>query len=143
MTLPSARCTRELRSSTDRRLPWEEVVDGELAPQEDPRDGELSADLANALGALEDRRRRVVLAVYVEGKTYAEAVEATGIPLGSLRRYLREALAQLGRALATSPSGGAPFAGPRLFPGDVSPMPLQGAFPSVRLGKRPRANLRG
>ncbi len=106
------RLKREMRVSTDRRLPWEEFVDGELAPQEDPRQDELSADLTDALEALEERRRRAVLAVYVEGKTHAEAVEATGIPLGSLRRYLREGLAQLGRALATGPaSGGAHFAG--------------------------------
>jgi DNA-directed RNA polymerase specialized sigma24 family protein len=36
-----------------------------------------------------------VTAVYVGGMTYEEAARATGIPLGTLKRYLRDGLAQL------------------------------------------------
>jgi hypothetical protein len=38
--------------------------------------------------------------VYVEGNTYSEAAAATGIPLGSLKRHLREGLATLRTGLA-------------------------------------------
>ena len=38
--------------------------------------------------------------MYIEGRTYEEAAEATGIPLGSLKRYLRLGLGQLRLELA-------------------------------------------
>jgi DNA-directed RNA polymerase specialized sigma24 family protein len=44
---------------------------------------------------LPEEQRRVIQAVYIEGKTYEEAAEATLIPLGSLKRYLRLGLSQL------------------------------------------------
>ena len=44
---------------------------------------------------LPEKQRLSIVAVYIEGRTYEEAAEATGIPLGSLKRYLREGLATL------------------------------------------------
>ena len=41
-----------------------------------------------------------MIAVYVEGRTYEEAAQATGIPLGSFKRYLRDGLAQLREELS-------------------------------------------
>jgi hypothetical protein len=38
--------------------------------------------------------------VYVAGHTYSEAAAATGIPLGSLKRYLRDGLNTLRAELA-------------------------------------------
>jgi DNA-directed RNA polymerase specialized sigma24 family protein len=35
------------------------------------------------------------MAVYIRGLTYEEAARATGIPLGTLKHYLRDGLAQL------------------------------------------------
>jgi RNA polymerase sigma factor (sigma-70 family) len=93
------RLKSHLRSPADKTLPWEEIVDGELDPGTMEPEPELALDVEAALAALEDRRRRVVLAVYVEGKTHQQAVEATSVPLGTLRRDLREGLAQLQRAL--------------------------------------------
>lgn len=93
------RLKRELRAPASESLPWEEAVDGELDPRPKEADPGRARDVRAAVEALEERRRRAVLAVYVEGRTHEEAVEATGIPLGSLRRYLREGLAELRRAL--------------------------------------------
>jgi len=95
-----------LRSPADKSIPWEDVMEGaeEASASEAPT--WLRQDLEEALGALEDRRRRCVLAVYVEGKTHDEAVRSTGVPLGSLRRYLREGLAELKSALAVSDRSG-------------------------------------
>ena len=99
------RLKRHLRSPADKSLPWEEVVDRELDPEPSEIDPEEARDLQTALRALEDRRRRTILAVYIEGKTHQEAAVATGIPLGSLRRYLREGLAELQRALEPAAAG--------------------------------------
>jgi len=44
--------------------------------------------------------------VYLEDQTYEEAVATTGIPLGSLKRYLRLGLAQLRAQLASGCAGG-------------------------------------
>jgi RNA polymerase sigma-70 factor (ECF subfamily) len=59
-------------------------------------------DLRRAVEALPENQRRAVLGVYAEGKTYEEASEDAGIPLGSLKRYLRQALEQLGERMAPS-----------------------------------------
>lgn len=61
---------------------------------------ELRKDLAAALGALPEKARLAVSSVYLEGKTYDQASRDSGIPLGSLKRYLRDGLAQLRSDLA-------------------------------------------
>ena len=58
-------------------------------------------DLRRAVDALPDDQRVAVLSVYAEGRTYQEAADQTGIPLGSLKRYLREGLDRLGRSLGS------------------------------------------
>ncbi len=60
---------------------------------------ELSLEVRRALDGLEDRERRSVMEVYVRGRTYEEAAEATGIPLGSLKRALRTGLSSLREAI--------------------------------------------
>jgi len=63
--------------------------------------GEMALDTAAtlrvraALQTLPVAHQRAVLAVYVEGLRYEEAVARTAIPLGSLKRYLRLGLARL------------------------------------------------
>jgi RNA polymerase sigma-70 factor (ECF subfamily) len=49
---------------------------------------------------LPEKQRAALLLVYVEGRTYEEAAERSGIPLGSLKRYLREGLAALREKLS-------------------------------------------
>ena len=51
---------------------------------------------------LDSRRREVVEAIYGEGLTYQEAADRTGIPLGSVKRYLREGLSTLMQLLSTN-----------------------------------------
>lgn len=92
------RLKRHLGHSEDAHLPWEEVVEAEL----DAPGGEvgMAHDVREALDQLSDPRRDAIVAVYLEGKTYDEAAADTGIPLGSLKRYLREGLDQLRGSLA-------------------------------------------
>jgi RNA polymerase sigma factor (sigma-70 family) len=68
--------------------------------EEEPRDEDIALAIRSALSHLPAEQRRALQAVYVEGRTYEEAAEATGIPLGSLKRYLRLGLGQLRIELA-------------------------------------------
>lgn len=58
-----------------------------------------------ALARIPEKTRLALVSVYVQGKTYEEAARDTGIPLGTLKRCLREGLAQL-RAELTESGGG-------------------------------------
>lgn len=93
------RLRRQQRRREDQHLPWEdEVLDG------DPPEGDdlaLRGDLHSALAALPAKQREAVVAVHLRGQTYDEASEATGIPLGSLKRHLRDGLAALRESLAS------------------------------------------
>lgn len=77
-------------------LPWEERI---MSPEHwldgDGLGAEAREDLRRALGRVPDKKREAVTAVYVGGMTYEEAARATGLPLGTLKRYLRDGLAQL------------------------------------------------
>ena len=82
------------------KLPWEEIVAGLEQPLEERLGAEAREDLRRALARIPDKTRAAVTAVYIGGLTYDEAALATGIPLGTLKRYLRDGLAQLRDELA-------------------------------------------
>lgn len=71
----------------------EEVL--EVEEKEPPIDKETILVVRSAFSHLPEEQRRAIQAVYLEGRTYEEAAEVTGIPLGSLKRYLRLGLGQL------------------------------------------------
>lgn len=96
------RLKTHLRLREDKTQPWEDVIDGGGLEMEDLAP-ELRRDLLGALDRLPAKKREAVCAVYLEGKTYAEAAEATGLPLGTLKRYLGEGIAQLRKDLSDSP----------------------------------------
>ncbi|MFO0688867.1 MAG: RNA polymerase sigma factor [Myxococcota bacterium] len=60
---------------------------------------ELSVSVREAMTRLDEREREAVTWVYLRGHTYEEAAEATGIPLGTLKRALRTALVRLKEVL--------------------------------------------
>ena len=62
--------------------------------------GEAEAlDVRDAVERLPEKQRIAVLCVYAEGKTYEEAARDSGVPLGSLKRYLRQGLTRLQEVL--------------------------------------------
>ena len=63
------------------------------------RDTELRVAVREAMDRLDPREREAVTWVYLRGHTYEEAAEATGIPLGTLKRALRTALVSLKEVL--------------------------------------------
>ncbi len=91
-----ARLKLHLRQRGDDTLPWDDRVAGSVetdTPREETPG--LRGDLERALSELSENQREAVVRVYVEGLTYPEAAKSTGIPLGSLKRYLRDGLARL------------------------------------------------
>jgi RNA polymerase sigma factor (sigma-70 family) len=64
---------------------------------------DVVADVRLALERLPAHKARVVLAVYGEGKTYEQVAEETGIPFGSVKRYLREGMDALRQAFEVDP----------------------------------------
>jgi len=60
---------------------------------------ELRVSVREAMARLDPREREAVTWVYLRGHTYEEAAEATGIPLGTLKRALRTALVRLKEVL--------------------------------------------
>jgi RNA polymerase sigma factor (sigma-70 family) len=93
-----------------------EVVscDGELppalairaAPVETP---EIAMDLWSAIRDLPDEQRRVLEGVYGQGKTYEAVSAETGLPLGTMKRRLREGLMALRQRFAADLAGGDPI----------------------------------
>jgi RNA polymerase sigma-70 factor, ECF subfamily len=79
-------------------LPLDASLDGPLALRTLPTDDGVT-DLRTALGDLPRQQQQVLLGVYVEGKTYDTVSAETGIPLGTLKRRLRDGLAVLRRRL--------------------------------------------
>jgi RNA polymerase sigma-70 factor (ECF subfamily) len=102
------RLKRRLRTGEKEVLPWEdEALRATPAePAVEAPSLEARSDLGAALGALTETDRRIVESVYVEGRTYQETADATGVPLGTLKRRLRESLAALRERLG--PPRGAP-----------------------------------
>lgn len=60
---------------------------------------DLRIAIGEALEKLDAREREAVVWVYLRGHTYEEAADATGIPLGTLKRALRTALVSLKEVL--------------------------------------------
>jgi RNA polymerase sigma-70 factor (ECF subfamily) len=90
-----------LRLGRDAALAWEERLEPAV-PEDGRRSPELRADLETALDELPQKKRDAICGVYLEGKTYEQASREAGIPLGTLKRYLRDGLAQLRERLRGS-----------------------------------------
>jgi RNA polymerase sigma-70 factor (ECF subfamily) len=91
-----------LRLGREAVLPWDERIDSG-APGDEASRPESRWDLNAALDELPEKKRNAVRGVYLEGKTYEQVSREAGIPLGTLKRYLRDALAQLRERLRGEP----------------------------------------
>jgi RNA polymerase sigma-70 factor (ECF subfamily) len=96
--LDVARGARRLRAREQRA--WSEPVLPDPTAALDPVEARR---LRAALDRLSPAQREVILRAYYGGWTLAEVASATGVPLGTIKSRLSEALRRLGAAL----SGGA------------------------------------
>ena len=81
----------QLRLRADEALAWGEALERGKSQLPEGRRHELR----RALERVPEKERRSLVAVYIDGWTYEEAARETGIPLGTLKRCLRDGLAQL------------------------------------------------
>jgi len=86
------RLRRHLRLAEGQALEWSEPIPSPLTE-------EARQDLERALARISDKTRVALVAVYIDGHTYEEAADVTGIPLGTLKRCLRDGLVELRAAL--------------------------------------------
>jgi RNA polymerase sigma-70 factor (ECF subfamily) len=95
------RLRAHVRHGEDEVRPLERVATGPETPSlRAGANQDVLADVRRALERLPERKRAAVFGVYGEGKTYEQVAAETGIPLGSVKRYLREAMVALRREFA-------------------------------------------
>ncbi len=87
------RLKRQLRTREKDVLPWDDETADAAAPA-DPRAAPLGEAWA-AVRELPEEQQRILAGVYLEGKTYQQVSDETGVPLGTLKRRLRESFAAL------------------------------------------------
>jgi RNA polymerase sigma-70 factor (ECF subfamily) len=61
--------------------------------------GERSARIHHCLGTLEERQQNAIRTAFFEGTTYAALAEQSGVPLGTMKSWVRRGLARLKRCL--------------------------------------------
>ncbi len=87
------RLKRQLRTREKDVLPWDDETADAAAPA-DPRAAPLGEAWA-AVRELPEEHQRILAGVYLEGKTYQQVSDEMGVPLGTLKRRLRESFAAL------------------------------------------------
>ncbi len=95
------RLKTKLRHHERETLPWDEATARAGA---DPAPDTRAREVWTAARDLPADAQRVLEGVYREGKTYEQVSRDTGIPLGTMKRRLREALTALRRRFAEEPT---------------------------------------
>lgn len=98
------RLRKYVRRREDRSLPWEDEMTQELVdPPRSAPQPLARIDLQRLLEKLDPGRREAIVEVYLKGRTYDEASAHLDLPLGTLKRWLREGLAELRSHLNDDP----------------------------------------
>lgn len=95
------RLKRRDRDHEGQALPWDEETARSRRALTDPGPsqdiGTEGRELWSAVGELPEEQRAIIDGIYREGRTYQEVSDATGIPLGTVKRRLRDSLTVLRR----------------------------------------------
>jgi RNA polymerase sigma-70 factor (ECF subfamily) len=86
-------------SSLDEEDAYEPVAPADEAPDRQVFDGMLGAEVEQALAKVPDVFRAAVILSDIEGMSYDEVAEATGVPVGTVRSRLARGRAILRREL--------------------------------------------
>jgi len=92
------RLKRELRTGEREALPWDDET-ARAAVEPAPPEAGLG-DAWAAVRELPGEQQRLLQGIYIEGKTYQEMSDESGIPLGTLKRRLRESFSVLRQRLS-------------------------------------------
>ena len=90
-----------IREQTDRALSGQPVDEAQTLPDGDPAaddmliDAERTARVHTCLDTLDDPQRGAIRTAFLEGATYAELAERDGVPLGTMKSWIRRGLARL------------------------------------------------
>ncbi len=105
------RLKRSLRSHERENLPWDDES-ARAAAEADEGIAPIGAPMSEAMGAawaelreLPEADQRLLTGLYVEGRTYQEMCQATGVPLGTLKRRLTKTLRTLRERLQAAEEG--------------------------------------
>jgi RNA polymerase sigma-70 factor (ECF subfamily) len=92
------RLKKHLRHHEKETLPWDDETARAMSATAEI-DVEATASLRAAIRDLPAEEQQVLDGVYRHGKTYEEVSQDTGLPLGTMKRRLRGALATLRRRM--------------------------------------------
>jgi RNA polymerase sigma-70 factor (ECF subfamily) len=95
------RLSTAARRKETKTVEWNEEIAGKVEQASDGRLGEVWFTVEK----LPDQERLVLQGVYREGKTYQQVADATGIPLGTVKRRLRDGLEKLRAELIEGNNG--------------------------------------
>ena len=98
----------QLRYREKETLPWDDATSQfsiPVAAGGGSETADTSTDLRTAVQDLPDDQQRVLHGIYQQGKTYQQVADETGLPLGTMKRRLRDALATLRQRLAERVEG--------------------------------------
>lgn len=100
------RLKQRLRRKEGETLSWDEETARAAAVQLGASAGDGASEVWAAVGGLPEDARLLIEGIYREGKTYQEMAAETGIPLGTMKRRLREGLSLLRQRFEGGPAGG-------------------------------------
>ncbi len=101
------RLKSRLRRREGEALPWDEETARATAERPGPAEPlDPADDVWTEVERLPEQERTLVFGVYREGKTYQEMSNESGIPLGTLKRRLRQALDVLRSRMGEGYEGG-------------------------------------
>ena len=89
---------RRRERGTD-RLP--EMPDRAPTPEDAAIASGEAGRIVHCMGQLEEARARAVRGAYLEGRSYAELAKAAGVPLNTMRTWLRRSLIALRECMAS------------------------------------------
>ena len=101
------RLKRSLRSHERENLPWDDES-ARAAAEADVGFAPTSEAMGAAWAAvreLPEEDQRLLTGLYVEGRSYQEMCQATGVPLGTLKRRLTKTLRTLRERLQAAEEG--------------------------------------
>jgi RNA polymerase sigma-70 factor (ECF subfamily) len=119
MTLTARLCVNIGRRRAQEAEPWEALSDGDgrladraAGPPEQAEKAEVGERVAQAVRSLPDLYKPVAILRHLEGLSYQEIAEATGLPIGTVKihlfrakKHLREKLADLVASEADEDAG--------------------------------------